>query len=255
MRLQLRHGGAPRARVVSALLVTTVAAWLLVVASPRVIAAPQQAEPGGAPAAAEAASPAAPGTGEHAASHEAAPAQGEPAAGAHGKAAEGEHGGEGEQPESPWASIARLVNFAILAGGLVYLLKSPLMGYLEQRGITVRSDLTKAAALKQEAASQIERIEAKLKALPAEIEALKRRGAEEIAAEEARISALAETERTRLLQQAKREIDTQLHVAERDLKKRAGELAVAVATERVKRTITDGDQARLVERYVSQVRH
>jgi F-type H+-transporting ATPase subunit b len=83
---------------------------------------------------------------------------------------------------------------------------------------------------------------------------LKRRGAEEIAAEEARITTLAESERRRLLDQAKREIETQLRLAERELKKRAGELAVEVATARVKRTITDRDQARLVDQYVAQVR-
>jgi F0F1-type ATP synthase membrane subunit b/b' len=83
---------------------------------------------------------------------------------------------------------------------------------------------------------------------------LKRRGAEEIVAEEARIRTLAESERRRLLDQAKREIETALRMAERDLKKRTGELAVEIATERVRRTITDRDQATLVDRYVAQVR-
>jgi F-type H+-transporting ATPase subunit b len=184
--------------------------------------------------------------------------QGEaPATEVHGKEAgkdDGEHG-EGEQAESPWALVARLFNFAILAGGLFYLLRSPLAGFLEQRGITVRRELTKAADLKKEASAQVAQIDAKMAALPAEIEALERRGAEEIAAEEARIHALAGSERARLLEQARREIETQLRIAERDLKKRAGELAVAVATDRVKRTITETDHARLVDRYVSQVRH
>jgi len=47
----------------------------------------------------------------------------------------------------------------------------------------------------------------------------------------------------------------QRRVAGRDLKKRAGGLAVEVATARVKRTITASDHERLVDRYVSQVRH
>ena len=104
----------------------------------------------------------------------------------------------------------------------------------------MRSELTSAASLRKEAAAQLAAVDAKMQALPAEIEALKRRGAEEIAAEEARISGLAEAERQRLLEQATREIETQLRVAERDLKQRAGELAVEVATARVKRTITSG---------------
>jgi len=157
--------------------------------------------------------------------------------------------------ESPWALPARIFNFAILAGGLFYLLRSPLAGYLTQMGIQVRSELTSAANLRKEAAAQLVAVEAKMQALPGEIEALKRRGAEEIAAEEGRIAGLAEAERQRLLEQATREIGMQLRIAERDLKQRAGELAVEVATARVKRTITTADHERLVNQYVSQVRH
>jgi F-type H+-transporting ATPase subunit b len=169
-------------------------------------------------------------------------------------AGHGEAEGEAGRAESVWAVTGRLFNFALLAGALVYLLRSPLMGYLTQRGIQVRSELTKAAALRKEAGAELDRVEARMKAMPAEIEALKRRGAEEIAAEEDRISRLAASERHRLLEQAKREIETELRVAERALKTRAGELAVDVATARVKRTITDRDQARLVDQYVTQVR-
>jgi F-type H+-transporting ATPase subunit b len=225
-------------------LVAAACVWLVVVGGAQAMAAPQHADPA-QPAAANAQMP-----------PTEQPAHGQAAAAGHGTeaAAKGETESEGHG-ESPWAVIARLVNFVILAGGLVYLLRSPLMGFLEQRGVSVRSELKKAADLKTDAAAQIAQIDDKMKALPAEIDAMKRRGAEEIKAEEARIHALAEAERRRLLDQAKREIQTQLRVAERDLKKRAGELAVDVATERVTRTITARDHARLVDRYVSQVRH
>jgi F-type H+-transporting ATPase subunit b len=246
--MSMPHEPRPRcSAALRALVALTAFAWIVAAAAAQVTAAPQNADPA-QPAAAAAPVPPA-GQPEHA-----QPATAE-AHGAEGAAkGEGEAEGEGHG-ESPMAAIARLFNFAILAGGLFYLLRSPLMGFLEQRGVSVRSELKKAADLKKEAARQIAQIDEKMKALPGEIDALKRRGAEEIKAEEARIQAQAESERRRLLDQAKREIGTQLRIAERDLKKRAGELAVEVATERVKRTITERDHARLVERYVSQVRH
>ncbi len=177
------------------------------------------------------------------------------AAESHGKEAAAEQAPEGEGGhESPWALPARLFNFALLAGGLFYLLRSPLMGYLAQRGAQVRSELTSAASLRKDAGAQLAAVEAKVRALPGEIEALKRRGSEEIAAEETRIAGVAEAERRRLLDQATREIEMQLRVTERDLKKRASELAVEVATARVERTITATDHERLVDQYVSQVR-
>jgi F-type H+-transporting ATPase subunit b len=150
--------------------------------------------------------------------------------------------------------VARLVNFAILAGTLVYLLRSPLAKYLEDRRTQIRSDLVNAAEMKQTAAAQIEEIERKMNALPGELEALRLQGAQEIAAEESRIRAAAAAERDRLLEQARREIDQQVKIAERELVSHAADLAVGVAAERIKKSITDDDQKRLVDRYVQQLK-
>ena len=49
------------------------------------------------------------------------------------------------------------------------------------------------------------------------------------------------------------EIDVQVRIAERELVSRAADLAVGVAAERIKKTITD-DEKRLVDRYVQQLK-
>ena len=152
-------------------------------------------------------------------------------------------------------ALARIVNFGILAGTLVYLLRSPIGHYLDNRGTQIRRDLVEAAETKQAAAAQIEAIEARMRALPAELEALRAQGAQEVSAEEARIRAAAAAERDRLLAQARREIDLQVKVAERELVAHAADLAVSVATERIKKNITESDQQRLIDRYVEQLRH
>jgi F-type H+-transporting ATPase subunit b len=174
---------------------------------------------------------------------------------------EGAGGGEGvegvegiEHREGILPPIARLVNFAILIGTLVYLLRSPLATYLNDRGTQIRSDLVNAAELKQTAAAQLEEIDRKMKALPGELEALRAQGAREIAAEEIRIRAAAAAERDRLLEQARRDIDRHLKVAERELINRAADLAVGVAAEQIRKTITDDDQKRLADRYVQQLK-
>ena len=150
--------------------------------------------------------------------------------------------------------IARVVNFGILAGTLFYLLRSPLRGYLANRATQIRKDLVDAAETKRAAAAQIEDIDRKMKALPGDLEALRVQGAQEIAAEEARILAAAAAERDRLLAQARREIDLQVKVAERELVAHAADLAVGVASDRIKANITDDDQKRLVDRYVKQLK-
>ena len=131
---------------------------------------------------------------------------------------------------------------------------SPIAKYLADRGTQIRSDLVNAAELKQTAAAAIEEIDRKLKALPAELEALRAQGAQDIATEEARIRAAAAAERERLLEQARREIDLQVKVAERELVMHAADLAVGVASERIRKNITDDDQRRLLDRYVQQLK-
>lgn len=182
---------------------------------------------------------------EHAppADHAAAPA--EHAQEEHG---EGEHAGM-------WAGLLwPTVNFLILFGGLWYFLKEPLAIYLRDRHGAIRKDLVEAAEVKSAAAAQLAEIDRKLAALPGEIEALRTRGAEEIAAEEARISALAVAERERLLEQTRREIDVQLRLAKRDLVEHAANLAVQIAGDRIQGQLTPQDQDRLVERYLENVK-
>jgi F-type H+-transporting ATPase subunit b len=178
------------------------------------------------------------------------------------RAAQGEKGtaavageAEGEKRGNELVdTLARLVNFGLLAGSLTYLLRSPIGHYLTDRSRQIRSDLVEAAAMKAAAAAQIAEIDRKMAALPGELDALRAQGAEEIAAEEARIQAAAAAERERLLEQARRDIDLQVKIAERELVAHAATLAVGVAAERIKQTITDADRQRLVDRYVGQLK-
>ena len=150
--------------------------------------------------------------------------------------------------------MGKIVNFAILAGTLAYFLRAPLKQYFVDRTSQVRQDLVSARETREAASRQIEEIDRRRAALPEEIEALKSRGAQEIAAEEARIRQAAAVDRERLLEQTRREIDLQVKIAERVLIEHASELAVRVATERIQRNMTNEDQLRLVDRYVEQVK-
>lgn len=167
-------------------------------------------------------------------------------------AQEAEHGEEAAG--GGWLPVvAKAFNFAVLVGVLVYFLKAPLLAYLDGRIKKVREDLVTAADTRETASRQLAEIDAKLKQLPAELEHLKARGAEDLAAERARIEAAAETDRQRLLEHTRREIDMRLQVARRELVEHAANLAVQVASSRIQQTITPGDQARLVDRYAEQL--
>lgn len=164
-----------------------------------------------------------------------------------------EEGGHEEHGSPVIEMVAKLFNFAILAGTLIYFLRTPMASYLKDRKAQIRRDLVHARETKEAATVQLAEIDRKLAALPGELDALRKAGAEEVSAEEARIRQAAEQERVRLLEHTKRDLELQLKIAERELTKHAADLAIAVATDRSKKTITDQDQQRLVERYLGQV--
>jgi F-type H+-transporting ATPase subunit b len=151
-------------------------------------------------------------------------------------------------------SIAKIANFAILGGVLAYFLKTPISTYLVSRATHIRQDLVTASEMRATAAAQLADIDRKLQALPAELDALKKQGAEDVKAEQARIRQAAAAERERLIAQTHREIDMRLRLARRQLTEHAADLAVKIAEERIKRTITPDDQLRLVDRYATQLR-
>lgn len=169
-----------------------------------------------------------------------------------GAVAEG-HTAEAEHEEGLLPTIARLANFAILVGILVYFLRSPLAAYLVSRSEQIRSDLVTAADLRRTAEAQLAEIDQKMRALPGELETLKQRGSADIAAEEARIRTAAEADRERLLEHMRRDLDMQVRIARRALMEEAAALATDVARRRIQNSITPEDQMRLLDRYTRQL--
>jgi F0F1-type ATP synthase membrane subunit b/b' len=171
---------------------------------------------------------------------------------AHGQATTAE-GQEAERGGGVLSAVAKIFNFGLLAGGLVYFLRSPTATYLANRSTQIRQDLVSAEQLRATAQAQLDDIRRQLESLPGELEALKKQGAEDLRAERARIAAAAAAERERLLVQTRREIEMRFRIARRELLEHAAQLAVDVAQSRIVRSISPDDQLRLVDRYASQL--
>jgi F-type H+-transporting ATPase subunit b len=169
------------------------------------------------------------------------------------QAAAGDHAAQGAHEEGLMPTVARIANFAILVGILVYFLKTPLAGYLQSRSEHIRSELVQAAEMRRASESQLGEVNRQMQALPAELEALRARGSQDIAAEEARIRAAADAERERLIEQMRREVEMQVRIAQTALRNEVAELATQIARRRIEATMTPDDQMRLVDRYASQL--
>lgn len=160
---------------------------------------------------------------------------------------------EGAHEEGLLTTIAKLVNFAVLAAVLVYFLKSPVTGYLASRATQIRQDLVSAREMRSAAGAQLAEVERRLQELPGELAALRARGAEDLRAEQARITGAVAAERARLVEHTRREIDMSLRIARHELTEHAAQLAVSIAGHRIRRSITADDQLRLIDRYTSQL--
>src|SRR5262245_3477600 len=80
-------------------------------------------------------------------------------AGAEAHAEQGAHHDAGWMP-----TIWKAANFAILVGALVYFLRAPVTGYLNERIAKVREDIVTAKQTRETAERQLADIDAKLKA-------------------------------------------------------------------------------------------
>ncbi len=162
---------------------------------------------------------------------------------------------EGEAAAASWApSIAKFVNFCILAGLVVYFGRGPIGEYLRTRSATIRKDLLDSKSLRADAEQQLAGVRQRLSLLPGELAEMSRRGEQELAAEKVRLAETTAHERQRLLDQTRREIELQSRLARRDLVNHSVELSMSLARTRIQNEITPDDQARLIDRYASGVR-
>lgn len=158
-----------------------------------------------------------------------------------------------EHNDSWMPTISKAFNFAVLVAILVYFLKSPTVTYLQTRSAAIRRELDEAAALRTSAERQLAEIRAKLAGLPAELDALRTRGQDELAGERIRLAEATRREKERLLEQTRREIDLQSRVARRELLEHVADLAMRLTREAIERDMTPADQARLIDRYAAEV--
>ena len=154
-----------------------------------------------------------------------------------------------------WApTIAKIINFAILAAIIVYYGRGPIGEYLRTRSTTIRKDLVDSKTLRANAEQQLAGVRQRLSVLPGELAEMKRRGEEELAAEKVRLAEATAHERQRLVDQMRREIELQSRLARRELVQHSVELSMGIARARIEKDITPADQARLIDRYASGVR-
>jgi F-type H+-transporting ATPase subunit b len=147
----------------------------------------------------------------------------------------------------------RVLNFAVLAGALVFLLRKPLSQALDSRIKGIQAQLEDLESKKAEAEKVLSEYNAKIAKLSQESEGIV---AEYIRqGNEAKIRILKEAEASayKLEEQARRNIENEFEVAKLRLQQDIFEKAMLKAEEIIKKNITADDQNRLVDEYLDKV--
>ena len=163
-------------------------------------------------------------------------------------AAEGSHGGG-------WTSTDwfRVMNFAVLALALVFLLRKPLSQALGSRIEGIRSQLQDLEARKAEAEKQLAQYSEKLSRLEKESEKIVEDYIRQGNEAKARILKEAESAAEKLQSQAHRNIEHEFQQAKLKLQQEILEKSLVRAEEIIKGRISGEDQDRLVDEYLTKV--
>jgi F-type H+-transporting ATPase subunit b len=135
-----------------------------------------------------------------------------------------------------------LLNFAVVAGAIVYFSKKNLPSLFRNRTASIQKAMQEARQASEDANRRLAEIETRLSHLGAEIAGMSVVAEKEALAEEARIKAAAEEDARKIVESAQQEIAAAAKLARRDLTAYAANLAVSLAARQIK-VDTPTDQA------------
>ena len=160
---------------------------------------------------------------------------------------------EAEAPESALSTVFRWANFAILCGGLGYLLRKPLREFLDGRRQEIADGLNRASRAQKDASDRMDEIEAKLGRLSADMAALRSDAEGESRQEHERLIAEARAEVDRVVEQAKQEIERVGRGVEREIKELVAEKVIDRASKTLRSEMTQDDHKRVVVRFIKNL--
>jgi F-type H+-transporting ATPase subunit b len=168
----------------------------------------------------------------------------------------GEHGGGGEGEHGPGKAVdyaKRLLNFGLLAGALVYLLRKPVGSFFSGRREQIATQLADLERARDEAKLQLKAYEEQLTKAAAEREKILTEFIADGEREKARILAEAEASAGRIKDAARLTIEAEIKAAKRSIREELADAAVELAEKKLTAGIVASDHERLINDYLTKV--
>jgi F0F1-type ATP synthase membrane subunit b/b' len=164
-------------------------------------------------------------------------------------------GAEEEGHEKKNEALFKWINFALLVGGLGYILRKPLREFFSQRSASIRNSLEEGRKALESSQAQLAAVEGKLGRLEAEIKAFKASVARDIHAERERLQKEAAVEAERILASGRTQIEATTKAARVELKSYAAQQAVRLAEQMIRERLDDTVRRRLVSQFVEGLKN
>ena len=165
----------------------------------------------------------------------------------------GASGGEGGSKGWVSTDTFRVMNFAVLAIALVFVLRKPLSQALSSRIKVIKDQLDDLEARKDEAEKKLADYNEKLAQLEKEADKIVEDYIKQGHEAKARILKEAESSAEKLKAQARRNIEHEFEQAKLKLQEEIFETSLEKAEEIIKNRISEDDQDRIVDEYLKKV--
>jgi F-type H+-transporting ATPase subunit b len=138
--------------------------------------------------------------------------------------AEGGH--ESDHHFNWWGFIGRVVDSTLLFGGLIFLLRKPIINLLTQKSLEVKNEIVHREEELETSSIKLEELTARLEKIQQEIENMKQEASKSGQQEKQRIEEQAQKEAQRILELTEEEIKIKVANSVRNLKSTIADLTV-----------------------------
>ncbi len=149
--------------------------------------------------------------------------------------------------------LPRLVNFAIIAGVLVYFLRKPARDFFKNRSAEIEKALKESQEAREKAVAALAEMERKVRELETEVRSMVADA--QVRGEKDKAALIEEGKKASkdIQEQVKAGIEIEVQKAKADLAVEASLLAVDLAEGKIKSGISKQDHERIVKEYISSV--
>jgi F-type H+-transporting ATPase subunit b len=150
-------------------------------------------------------------------------------------------------------SILLWVNFAILVGGLAYLVKKYGAPFLAARSQKISQDIVEAARVRKDAEARSAEVDRRLANLESDLAALRVESQKELESQRRHAAGRSAAEMAKIHEHAEQEIAAAGKLARLELKRYSAELALALAAQKIRARMTSNTQDALVSGFVKDL--